>query len=65
MVGLKLKSKAKRKIRIERVHLEEDAGKNIHGTDGYSYVDLNRQGTPLVKSFLKQTCVHQKKRMLI
>lgn len=49
MVGLKLKSKAKRKIRIERVHLEEDAGKNIHGTDGYSYVDLNRQGTPLIE----------------
>src|SRR5699024_2951088 len=31
------------------VHLEEDAGKNTHGTDGYSYVDLNRQGTPLIE----------------
>ncbi|MGX6972723.1 Asp-tRNA(Asn)/Glu-tRNA(Gln) amidotransferase subunit GatB [Vagococcus lutrae] len=39
----------KKKIRVERVHLEEDAGKNIHGTDGYSYVDLNRQGTPLIE----------------
>ncbi|MGY3765156.1 Asp-tRNA(Asn)/Glu-tRNA(Gln) amidotransferase subunit GatB [Vagococcus vulneris] len=39
----------KKKIRIERVHLEEDAGKNIHGTGGYSYVDLNRQGTPLIE----------------
>ncbi|UJF15448.1 Asp-tRNA(Asn)/Glu-tRNA(Gln) amidotransferase subunit GatB [Jeotgalibaca sp. MA1X17-3] len=39
----------KKKIRIERVHLEEDAGKNTHGTGGYSYVDLNRQGTPLIE----------------
>ena len=28
---------------------EEDAGKNTHGTDGYSYVDLNRQGVPLIE----------------
>lgn len=39
----------KKKIRIERVHLEEDAGKNIHGDAGHSYVDLNRQGTPLIE----------------
>lgn len=39
----------KKKIGIERVHLEEDAGKNTHGVDGYSYVDLNRQGTPLIE----------------
>lgn len=39
----------KKKIRIERVHLEEDAGKNIHGDEGYSFVDLNRQGTPLIE----------------
>ncbi|OJF91550.1 Asp-tRNA(Asn)/Glu-tRNA(Gln) amidotransferase subunit GatB [Alkalibacterium sp. 20] len=39
----------KKKIRIERVHLEEDAGKNTHGDNGSSFVDLNRQGTPLIE----------------
>src|SRR5699024_5199441 len=39
----------KKKIRIERLHLEEDAGKNTHGADGYSYVDLNRQGSALIE----------------
>ncbi|WP_300266653.1 Asp-tRNA(Asn)/Glu-tRNA(Gln) amidotransferase subunit GatB, partial [uncultured Enterococcus sp.] len=34
---------------IERVHLEEDAGDNIHGYEGYYYVDFNRQGTPLIE----------------
>jgi len=38
-----------KKIRIERAHLEEDAGKNTHGAGGYSYVDLNRQGVPLIE----------------
>ena len=38
-------------IHIQRMHLEEDAGKNVHEglpeTDKYSYIDLNRAGTPL------------------
>ncbi len=38
-------------IHIQRMHLEEDAGKNVHeglpDTDRYSYIDLNRAGTPL------------------
>ncbi|MCI1893908.1 MAG: Asp-tRNA(Asn)/Glu-tRNA(Gln) amidotransferase subunit GatB [Lactobacillus sp.] len=39
----------KKKIGIHELHVEEDAGKNQHEDDGYSYVDLNRQGTPLVE----------------
>jgi aspartyl-tRNA(Asn)/glutamyl-tRNA(Gln) amidotransferase subunit B len=40
----------KKRVRIRRAHLEEDAGKNIHetGTSG-SLVDLNRAGTPLLE----------------
>ena len=47
-IDIEVEGQTKR-IRIERVHLEEDAGKNTHGTDGFSYVDLNRQGTPLIE----------------
>ncbi|MFD1672961.1 Asp-tRNA(Asn)/Glu-tRNA(Gln) amidotransferase subunit GatB [Agrilactobacillus yilanensis] len=39
----------KKKIGITELHVEEDAGKNTHSEDGYSYVDLNRQGTPLIE----------------
>jgi aspartyl-tRNA(Asn)/glutamyl-tRNA(Gln) amidotransferase subunit B len=37
-------------INITRAHLEEDAGKSIHDEyDGYSAIDLNRAGTPLLE----------------
>ena len=37
-------------INVTRAHLEEDAGKSIHDKfDGYSAIDLNRAGTPLLE----------------
>jgi aspartyl-tRNA(Asn)/glutamyl-tRNA(Gln) amidotransferase subunit B len=37
-------------VRITRAHLEEDAGKSVHGEfEGKSGIDLNRAGTPLLE----------------
>ena len=39
-----------KRIGITRIHMENDAGKNIHAQgENISYVDLNRAGTPLVE----------------
>ena len=44
---------AKKRIGVTRIHLEDDAGKSIHDgfkdSDRYTYVDLNRSGTPLIE----------------
>jgi aspartyl-tRNA(Asn)/glutamyl-tRNA(Gln) amidotransferase subunit B len=37
-----------KKISIQRIHMEEDAGKNVHSS-AYSLVNLNRAGVPLVE----------------
>jgi aspartyl-tRNA(Asn)/glutamyl-tRNA(Gln) amidotransferase subunit B len=36
-----------RSVRLVRIHLEEDAGKNLHAAAGVSFVDYNRAGVPL------------------
>jgi len=42
-----------KRIGITRVHMEDDAGKSIHegfrDSDRFTYVDLNRSGTPLIE----------------
>ncbi len=39
-----------KRIGINRIHLEEDAGKSLHDQDDqYSFVDLNRAGVPLIE----------------
>jgi len=40
---------ASRRVRITRVHMEDDAGKNLHASGGDSVVDLNRSGVPLIE----------------
>ncbi len=42
-----------KRLGVTRVHLEDDAGKSLHegfrDSDRYSYIDLNRTGTPLIE----------------
>ncbi len=40
----------RKRIGLTRIHIEEDAGKNIHSVaDNASFVDLNRTGVPLIE----------------
>ena len=51
-VVIELADSRKKDIGIHHAHLEEDAGKSIHSEhsrDGYSLLDLNRAGTPLIE----------------
>ena len=49
-VNVELESGEEKTIRIERIHIEEDAGKLNHDEYGRgSFVDLNRAGVPLIE----------------
>ncbi len=43
-------NRPERTIRINRIHMEEDAGKSMHDKDdAHSLIDLNRAGVPLIE----------------
>jgi aspartyl-tRNA(Asn)/glutamyl-tRNA(Gln) amidotransferase subunit B len=50
---VRLEDGSVKRIGVTRVHMEDDAGKNTHDgfkdSDSYSYVDLNRCGSPLIE----------------
>jgi aspartyl-tRNA(Asn)/glutamyl-tRNA(Gln) amidotransferase subunit B len=52
-VDIVLPDGAHKRVGVTRVHLEDDAGKSIHDgfrdSDRFTYVDLNRCGTPLIE----------------
>lgn len=49
-INVTLSNGEEKRIGINRIHLEEDAGKSLHDQDEkFSYVDLNRAGVPLIE----------------
>jgi aspartyl-tRNA(Asn)/glutamyl-tRNA(Gln) amidotransferase subunit B len=52
-VEIQVEGQPKKRIGITRIHMEDDAGKSIHDgfrdSDRFTYVDLNRTGTPLME----------------
>ena len=49
-IDLTLSDGTEKRIGINRIHMEEDAGKSLHDQDAsYSFVDLNRAGVPLIE----------------
>lgn len=51
VITIDLEDGSAKDIRVQRMHLEEDAGKSVHdiGADTISHVDLNRAGIPLME----------------
>ncbi len=53
-----LNAEGKNDIQLNRIHLEEDAGKSIHDIDpDYTCIDLNRAGVPLLE-IVTEPCIH-------
>ena len=51
-------SDGEKSIQLNRIHLEEDAGKSIHDiSDTDTLIDLNRAGTPLIE-IVTEPCIH-------
>jgi len=48
-IYIELPDGSQKKIRIERIHMEEDAGKMLHDKEGQTIIDLNRCGAPLLE----------------
>jgi aspartyl-tRNA(Asn)/glutamyl-tRNA(Gln) amidotransferase subunit B len=46
---LKDDGEVEKKIGITRIHMEEDAGKSIHDQSGFTFIDVNRCGVPLLE----------------
>lgn len=47
-IEIEMKDGSTKKVGITRIHMEEDAGKNVH-MSGFSLVNLNRAGMPLIE----------------
>jgi aspartyl-tRNA(Asn)/glutamyl-tRNA(Gln) amidotransferase subunit B len=48
-IEISSKDGIKKRIRITRIHIEEDAGKSIHDQGEYTLIDTNRCGVPLIE----------------
>jgi aspartyl-tRNA(Asn)/glutamyl-tRNA(Gln) amidotransferase subunit B len=56
-VKIKL-AEGEKNIQLNRIHLEEDAGKSLHDVDeNYTSIDLNRAGVPLLE-MVTEPCLH-------
>ena len=64
-IEVELEDGTTKKIGIERAHLEEDAGKNTMVQMVTLMLTSTAKGCLWLRLYLKQTCVHQKKLMLI